>query len=141
MAKRPAVPSTRNWKAIEFPNLIGRRYWLMVAGEVLVTSTNQVPKLSAHVPQGINPRILLLDLKIVRTGGIGLPVLLYKQALFQRRTSGNQYDEVDILYRGRIIKRIKVAHPKSVASVAKKRRKKTKKKKAKRKAVRKKKRL
>jgi len=137
MAKRPTVPRTRNWKAIEFPNLIGRRYWLMVAGEVLVTSTNQVPKLSAHVPQGINPRILLLDLKIVRTGGIGLPVLLYKQALFQRRTSGNQYDEVDILYRGRIIKRIKVAHPKSV----RKKTAKKKKKKAKRKAARKKKRL
>ena len=59
------APNTRNWKANEIPDFAGRTYRLVVSGDVEVTATNRVPKLSEHRPQGINPRILLLDLRIV----------------------------------------------------------------------------
>jgi len=118
------VPRTRNWKALEIPDLTGRIYRLVVTGDVEVTSTNLTPKLSAG-RQGINPRILILDLRIVRTGGIGLPVLIYKHVMFMRRVSSGQYNEVDIRYRGRIIQRIRVRRVLSIRGlVARKRKKK-----------------
>jgi hypothetical protein len=116
------APKTRNWKADEIPDFAGRRYLLVVNGEVQVTSTNQTPKLKEHVPQGINPRIELLDLSIVSSGGISAPIVFYKSVHFTKRTSGHQYDEVDILFDGRVIQRIKVGHPKSLKAPAKKKR-------------------
>jgi len=116
------APNTRNWKANEIPDFAGRRYLLVVSGDVEVTATNLTPKLTVHVPQGINPRILLLDLTIVSSGGIGAPIVFYKSVHYQRVTSGHQYDEVDILFKGKIIQRIKVGHPKSLKAAAKKKR-------------------
>ena len=85
-----------------------------------VTATNLTPKLKVHVPQGINPRILMLDLSIVSSGGFGGQIVFFKSVHFTKRTSGNQYDEVDILFGGRIIQRIKVGHPQSLRAAAKK---------------------
>jgi len=116
------APKTKNWKAYEIPDFAGRRYVLVVNGEVQVTSTNQTPKLTVHVPQGINPRILLLDLSIVSSGGIGAPIVFYKSVHYTQATSGRQYDEVDILFGGKIIQRIKVSHPKSAKAAATKKR-------------------
>jgi hypothetical protein len=112
-------PSTRNWNANELPDLVGRHYRIVVTGDVEVSATNLTPKLSLHAPQGFNPRILLLDLTIVSSGGFGGQIMLYKSVMFTRATSGNRYDEVDILFRGRIIKRIKVGHPKTLRAAAK----------------------
>ena len=114
------APNTRNWNANELPDLVGRRYRLIVTGDVQVTATNLTPKLSTHVPQGFNPRILLLDLTIVSSGGFGGQIVFYKSVQYMRATSGHQYDEVDILFRGKIIKRIKVGHPKTLRAAAKK---------------------
>ena len=108
------APNTRNWKANELPNLIGRNYKIHVTGDVEVTATNQTPKLSDRVPQGINPRILLLNLTIV-TSGVGGQIVFYRSVQYTKATSGDQYDEVDIFYRGKIIKHIKVGHPKTLA--------------------------
>lgn len=123
-----AAPQTRNWKANEIPDFAGRIYRLVVTGDVQVTATNLDPVLSMHTPQGFNPRILLLDLKIVSRGGFGGQIVFYKHTMFTHRTSGHQYDEVDILWQGRIIKRIKVGHPKSLAGRKKASRKKAPKK-------------
>ena len=111
-----AAPQTRNWKANEIPDFAGRTYRLVVTGDVQVTATNLDPVLSEHQPQGINPRILLLDLKIVSRGGFGGQIVFYKHTMFTKRTSGSAYDEVDILWQGRIVKRIRVGHPKSLAA-------------------------
>jgi hypothetical protein len=119
-----AAPQTRNWKANEIPDFAGRTYRLVVTGDVQVTATNLDPVLSMHMPQGINPRILLLDLKIVSRGGFGGQIVFYKHTMFMRRTSGHQYDEVDILWQGKIIKRIEVGHPRSLAGRKKASRKK-----------------
>jgi len=112
------APNTRNWNANEIPDFVGRRYRLVVTGDVQVTATNLTPKLTLHV-QGINPRILLLDLTIVSSGGFGGQIVFYKSVQFMRNTSGSQYSEVDILFGGKIIKRIKVGHPKSLKTPAK----------------------
>jgi len=117
---RAAPPPTRNWKANEIPDLLGRSYLLAVTGDVQVTATNLTPRLTVHRPQGFNPRILLLDLKIVTTGRFGGQIVFFKHVGYTKRSSGSQYDEVDILYRGRIIKRIRVGHPKSVRGAARK---------------------
>ena len=114
------TPNTRNWKANELPDFVGRHYRIVVTGDVEVTATNLTPKLSFHVPQGFNPRILLLDLTIVSSGGFGGQIVFYKSVLFTRATSGNRYDEVDILFGGKIIKRIKVGHPKTLRAATKK---------------------
>src|SRR5260370_4423036 len=95
--------NTRTWKANEIPDFAGRRYLLVVTGDVEVTATNQTPKLSVHVPQGINPRIYMLDLTIVSSGGIGAPIVYYKHVQYTKVTSGHQYDEVYILFKGKII--------------------------------------
>ena len=116
------TPTTRNWKANEIPDFVGRRYLLVVSGDVQVTATNLTPKLKVHVPQGINPRILMLDLSIVSSGGLGGQIVFFKSVHYTQRTSGHQYDEVDILFDGKIIQRIKVGHPRSVAAAAKKKR-------------------
>lgn len=120
------APKTRNWTANEIPDFAGRRYLLVVNGEVQVTNTNQTPKLKEQVPQGFNPRIELLDLSIV-SKGIGAPLVFYKSVHFTKRTSGHQYDEVDILFDGKVIQRIKVGHPKSLRAAAAKKKTRAKK--------------
>lgn len=122
------APNTRNWKANELPNLAGRNYKIYVSGDVEVTATNRTPKLSDRAPQGFNPRILLLNLKIVSSGGFGGQIVFYKSVQYMKATSGDQYDEVDILFRGKIIKRIKVGHPKTLAKRSAKKKKARKKK-------------
>ena len=121
-----------SWQASRTPETTGRLYRLVVTGDVQVTATNYTPKLAEHRPQGINPRILLLDLTIVRTGGFGGQIVFYKHVMFTKRTSGNAYDEVDILYRGKVIQRIKVGHPKSLRKAGAKKKTKTAKKKKRR---------
>jgi hypothetical protein len=112
------APNTRNWSANELSDFVGRHYHIEVNGEVETSATNYSPKLAEHVPQGINPRVLLLDLTIVKTAEFGGQIVEYHKVAFEHPTSGHQYDEVDILFDGEIIERIKVAHPKTVAAAA-----------------------
>ena len=112
------APKTRNWSANELPDFAGHRYHLKVHGEVETSATNYAPKLTEHIPQGFNPRILLLDLTIVETAEIGGQVVAFRSADYDRPTNGHQYDEVDILFEGNVIERIKVNHPKTAAAAA-----------------------
>ena len=112
------APKTRNWSANELPDFAGHRYHLKVHGEVETSATNYAPKLTEHIPQGINPRILLLDLTVVKTAEFGGQIVEYHKVAFEHPTSGHQYDEVDILFEGNVIERIKVNHPKTAAAAA-----------------------
>jgi hypothetical protein len=131
------APNTRNWKAKEMPDFVGRNYRLTVSGEVEIVGTGTTAKLTKHQPQGINPAILLLDLDINSPGGIQGQIARFVKVTYEEKTSGNQYTEVDILFEGNIIARLKVDHPKTAAK--KKPAKKTaeKKKPAKKKAAKK----
>lgn len=130
------APRTRNWKANELPDFAGGRYHIEVSGEVETTATNLVPKLSYHAPQGFNPRILMLDLTIEKHGDVGGQVVMFRPVSLRRPSRGDDYDEVDILFDGAIIERIKVGHPKTVVK-KKKAKKKVAKKKVSKKAVKK----
>jgi hypothetical protein len=112
------APNTRNWSANELSDFAGRHYHIEVNGEVQTPATNFSPKLTERIPQGINPRILLLDLTIVKTAEDGGQIVEYHKATYEHPTSGHQYDEVDILFDGEIIERIKVGHPKTFAAAA-----------------------
>lgn len=104
--------TTSNWKAIVDlqpiqPTPGGTLY---VTGEVDTHSTD-LAFLEKAVPQGINPKILLLNLK-VETGTI--PVknpqrVRYSEGLQQK----NQYSSVEILFEGKLeatITEIEVVH-------------------------------
>jgi hypothetical protein len=105
------APHTRNWKARELTNKVGRDGRLTVTGEVMLIGTGTTAKLVLHVPQGINPAILLLDLDITSTGGIQGQIARWVKVSYEQKTSGRQYNEVDIFSGGEIIARIKVDHP------------------------------
>jgi len=111
-------PNSKNWEAIEVSDLTGRSATLTVTGEVEIIGTGTTAKLTEHVPQGINPAILLLDLDIHSPGGIQGQIALYVPVKYQKKTSGRQYQEVDILYQGAIIQHVKVIHPLSAAATA-----------------------
>ena len=108
------APSTRNWTANELPDFAGGHYHVEVKGEVQTSATNYMPKLSYRNPQGFNPRILMLDLTIEKTAEFGGQVVMFRKADYSRPTTGNEYDEADILFEGQVIERITVGHPKTV---------------------------
>ncbi|HMK69501.1 MAG TPA: hypothetical protein VK442_00870 [Xanthobacteraceae bacterium] len=110
------APNTRNWKAVEMPDFIGRNYKLTVTGEVEIIGTGTTAKLVAHQPQGFNPAILLLDLDIHSPGGIQGQIARFVKVSYQEPTSGHQFTQVDILFEGAIIARVAVEHPKTVAA-------------------------
>jgi len=104
------VPNTRNWKADEMRNPAGG-YRLFVTGDVEVGNTNETPHLAEHRPQGINPKILLLDLSVT-SQGIGNPVMTWKAVRFERPVSALQYSNVGVLWEGKEIASVKVETPK-----------------------------
>jgi hypothetical protein len=108
---RPA-PKTKNWKAEVLINPGGGGYRLVVRGEVEVANTNETPHLAEQHPQGINPKILLLDLTIT-SHGEGKPVMTWKEVRFEKKVTSDQYTSVDILWEGKSIADIKVTTPKS----------------------------
>lgn len=112
------APHTRDWKAMELTNIIGRDGRLTVTGEVMLIGTGTTAKLVLHQPQGINPAILLLDLEIHSTGGIEGQIARWVPVSYEQKTSGRQYKEVDILFEGQIVAHVQVEHPVSVAAPA-----------------------
>ena len=87
---------TRNWSAIESSEtLAGGGQKLVVSDEVETLKTSEAPELSEAQPQGINPRILILDLAIT-TGGIGGDVVEWVPVTFTKSIAPRQYDEVTV---------------------------------------------
>ena len=83
--------------------------FLHVVGEVLVPNPGVAPSLHYRIPQGINPRILLLDLRLTQLPGVWPPVLTWKPVRYDRVVDGAQYDEVDIFCGDESIARLPVA--------------------------------
>jgi hypothetical protein len=59
---------------------------------------------------------LLLDLVVHRPGGIQGHIAWFETLTFKKKSSGSEYDEVDILYGGEIVQRVKVEHPLTFAA-------------------------
>jgi hypothetical protein len=107
--------ATRDWEALEIADMIGQHGQIRVIGEVELTDTGTTAELKERAP-GINPKILLLDLVIHRPGGIQGHIAWFEQLTFKKKSLGSEYDEVDILYGGEIIQRVKVEHPLTFAA-------------------------
>jgi hypothetical protein len=101
-----SLTNTKNWKAWQDLQPPGPPT-LHVTGEVETTNSNQTPQLSEANPQGINPKILLLNLTIT-TAGTGLTVIDCKQVTFTKKISKDQYTSVDILSDGEQVGSAKV---------------------------------
>lgn len=102
-----SAPKTQNWKAWQDLQPGPGSPKLLVTGRVEVTNTNQAARLKERVPQGINPRILMLDLTITSSGP-GNTVTTWKDARFETGIEKNQYSNVDILWEGKNIAHIDV---------------------------------
>ena len=107
---------TRDWEALELADMIAQHSQIMVTGEVELSDTGSTVELKEHVPPSTNPKILLLDLVIHRQGGIQGHIAWFDKLTFKKKLSGNAYDEVDILYGGEIVQRVKVEHPLTFAA-------------------------
>lgn len=102
------APRTKDWKAwIDTQPIGGDRGHLVVIGEVEVSNIADLVHLKVHQPQGINPKILMLDLTIT-LGGEGFPKKFYKQARLDEAARAGAYTEVDILWEGNKIAGCKV---------------------------------
>jgi hypothetical protein len=60
-----------------------------IVGEVQAPNPGVDPLLVPRTPQGINPRILLLDLVLVQRPGVWPQIVVWKQA---------RYDKVNVTY-------------------------------------------
>jgi len=107
---------TRDWEALEIADMIAQHGQITVTGEVELTDTGSTAELKEHTPPSTNPKILLLDLVIHRQGGIQGHIAWFDKLTFKKKLSGGAYDEVDILYGGEIVQRVKVEHPLTFAA-------------------------
>jgi hypothetical protein len=106
MTMAKPAPDTKNWEAW-IDTMPGGPGHMTVIGDVDVGNIAASAHLKEHNPQGINPKILLLDLTITLDGE-GYPKKIYKQARFDKPASKGQYTSVDILWEGDKIADIEV---------------------------------
>jgi hypothetical protein len=76
---------------------------LHVTGEVWVANPGIDAVLRPHEPQGINPRILLLDLWLCQKPGVWPQIFVWTCAHYRKTGLHLRYDQVDILCDGAII--------------------------------------
>lgn len=73
-----------------------------VAGEVCVPNPGIEAKLYYRIPQGINPKILMLDLVLIQRPGIWPQVETLVSAKYIRMGKPGQYTDVDISGHGTV---------------------------------------
>ncbi len=71
---------------------------LTVSGSVETNGGDHIPHLRVREPQGINPKILLLELTIESTGLPGTDDVAYRPLSFETHTAPLQYDSICIFY-------------------------------------------
>lgn len=101
------VPQSRKWNAWLDLMPMGPPT-LHVTGEVETPASNHVPTLTEAEPQGINEKILILDLDIVDSGGIGTQAFGYRDASFEKRVERGQYTHVEVRFHGAFVVAVEV---------------------------------
>ena len=107
---------TRDWEALEMTDMIGQHGHITVTGEVELTETGTTAELKERTPQGINPKILLLELVVHRQGGIHGHIAWFEKVTFKKNSSGHAYDEVEVFHGDTVVQRAKVEHPLTFAA-------------------------
>jgi hypothetical protein len=87
------APKTRNWTARENAHK-PKGLHLIVGGQVEVNNTNLEPRLKEVAER--NPRQVGLALTVVKSGGPGLDVKVWKNAFFHKEVRANEYDSVTV---------------------------------------------
>jgi hypothetical protein len=91
-------PNSRKWSVWEDREPPNPPITLHVAGEVETPATNIVPRLTRRAPQGINPKILMLDLSLEDTGGPGEQVVSYLPVKYEEEVELGQHSQVQIMW-------------------------------------------
>jgi hypothetical protein len=112
MAQRPGAhtpPKTQEWAAWEnrMPQIGGVTPTLYVTGKVKVPGTQYKPVLTPAAPQGINPKILLLDLTIEGQGEAE-GGKTWRDVRYEAPVAAGQYVQVSILFQGAMIDNLDV---------------------------------
>jgi hypothetical protein len=81
---------------------------LHVIGEITVGNPGIAAVLRKRIPQGINPRILLLDLHLMQQPGMWPQIVTCLAVRYDAVIIGRGYTEVDVLYKGELIAQIPV---------------------------------
>lgn len=96
-SRAPKSPSPyRDFHAIEY-SLSGKLAVYYVGGEVLVGNPGIEAVLNYHVPQGTNPKILMLDLCLIQRPGVWPAVETWVSTKYIRMGKPGQYTDVQIL--------------------------------------------
>lgn len=80
-----------------------------VTGEVELPASNYEARLVKRVPQGINPKVLMLDLVLEPLKVPGTQALEWRLVRYEEeaaRGAGAPYEQIEIFYQGNRIKRI-----------------------------------
>lgn len=93
-------PESKNWLAY-LNKMPGDDVSFYTTGLVNVDHYGQEPILKKTTPQGFNPNILLLDLKIVELPGEHIQMPTYKPVRFDEKPAIEEYDSVLILWNGK----------------------------------------
>ena len=88
--------ASKDWKAVESSDLIGREHKLSVTGQVETLNTNETPKLAPAEPQGIVAQELILELTIEKHGDVGGHIVRFVPVAYERKISSGQYHTVSI---------------------------------------------
>jgi hypothetical protein len=92
-----ATPETKGWYA--WNDLMPPRPdEVHVIGEVLVPNPGVEPELTYRIPQGINPAILLLDLRLVQKAGLWPEILTWKPVRYSAVLGVTTYSQAVILH-------------------------------------------
>ena len=89
----------------------------IVIGQVETNAGYLVPKLKEAVPQGFNPRVLILDLTIENTGNAGDAAVLYRDTRYESEIT--LYNEVQIMYEGELLISLDVFTVRALSKISK----------------------
>lgn len=103
-----SAPNTQTWSAWEDRRPGPPSPRLHVTGEVETTRSSLVPVLTPTVPQGINEKILFLDLTIEDTGGIGTDDVAFRKVAYECDVTEGQHTHVEIKWEGVTIVELEV---------------------------------
>ena len=102
--------NTKDWNAFENRQpgpSTGNAFY--VIGEVETNNGRIQPVLTKANPQGVNEKILILDLALEDQGGFGTADIAYRPVRYDEQISEGQYTQVQIMYQGEEVVCIKVS--------------------------------
>lgn len=102
--------NTKDWHAFENRQPgISKDNAFYVIGEVETNNGRIQLVLTKATPQGINEKILILDLELKDQGGFGTADIAYRPVRYDEQISEGQYTQVQIMYQGEEITCIEVS--------------------------------